>query len=181
LPQRLGGGDLLLKADPEGPSLIYRAAYSHGRLVHVELLLRVLLQHAVPQKVAILVQVTLLAICIVAGDDLRLLPMQLQTALLQPRCTPTGTNSASHFALQCTMMSSAYRSNGRCFHFLRIPRSNGLILQGDSEGPPFIDYTATQTSLLPETRLLVAHSEQKLKRELNHARRQRRLNLVERG
>jgi len=37
---------------------------------------------------------------------------------------PTRTSSASHFALQCTMTSSAYRSNGRCFHFLRIHRSN---------------------------------------------------------
>ena len=47
LPQQLGSvWDLLLKADPEGPSLIYCAAcYPHGCLVHGELLIRVLLQH----------------------------------------------------------------------------------------------------------------------------------------
>jgi hypothetical protein len=47
LPQQLGSvWDLLLKADPEGPSLIYRAAcHPHGYLVHGELLIRVLLQH----------------------------------------------------------------------------------------------------------------------------------------
>src|ERR1700730_3801679 len=47
LPQQLGSvWDLLLKADPEGPSLIYCAAcYTHGYLVHGELLIRVLLQH----------------------------------------------------------------------------------------------------------------------------------------
>jgi len=47
LPQQLGSVcDLLLKADPEGPSLIYCAACDpHGYLVHVELLNRVLLQH----------------------------------------------------------------------------------------------------------------------------------------
>jgi len=50
LPQQLGSvWDLLLKADPEGPSLIYRAAYSHGYLVHGELLIRVLLQHTEAQ------------------------------------------------------------------------------------------------------------------------------------
>ena len=53
LPQQLGSvWDLLLKADPEGPSLIYCAAcYPHGYLVHGELLIRVLLQHTEAQKV----------------------------------------------------------------------------------------------------------------------------------
>jgi hypothetical protein len=52
LPQQLGSvWDLLLKADPEGPSLIYCAAcYPHGYLVHGELLIRVLLQHTKAQK-----------------------------------------------------------------------------------------------------------------------------------
>jgi hypothetical protein len=47
LPQQLGSvWDLLLKADPEGPSLISCAAcHPHGYLVHGELLIRVLLQH----------------------------------------------------------------------------------------------------------------------------------------
>jgi hypothetical protein len=47
LPQQLGSvWDLLLKADPEGPSLIYCAAcHAHGYLVHGELLIRVLVQH----------------------------------------------------------------------------------------------------------------------------------------
>src|SRR6267142_2324817 len=49
LPQQLGSvWDLLLKADPEGPSLIDCAAcHPHGYLVHGELLIRVLLQHTV--------------------------------------------------------------------------------------------------------------------------------------
>ena len=53
LPQQLGSvWDLLLKADPEGPSLIYCAAcYPHGYLVHGELLIRVLLQHTRTEKV----------------------------------------------------------------------------------------------------------------------------------
>jgi hypothetical protein len=34
----------------QGPSLINRAAYSHGRLVHDELLIRVLLQHTMVKK-----------------------------------------------------------------------------------------------------------------------------------
>ena len=53
LPQQLGSvWDLLLKADPEGPSLIYCAAcYTHGYLVHGELLIRVLLQHTEAEKV----------------------------------------------------------------------------------------------------------------------------------
>src|SRR6266581_7080587 len=53
LPQQLGSvWDLLLKADPEGPSLIYCAAcYPHGYLVHDELLIRVLLQHTKAEKV----------------------------------------------------------------------------------------------------------------------------------
>ncbi len=53
LSQQLGSvWDLLLNADPEGPSLIYCAACdSHGYLVHVELLIRVLLQHTKAQKV----------------------------------------------------------------------------------------------------------------------------------
>src|SRR5882672_6962841 len=53
LPQQLGPvWDLLLKADPEGPSLIYCAAfYPHGYLVHGELLIRVLLQHTKAEKV----------------------------------------------------------------------------------------------------------------------------------
>jgi hypothetical protein len=51
LPQQLGVvRDLFLKTDPEGPSLIYRAAYPHGLLVHVELLIRVLLQHTMVKK-----------------------------------------------------------------------------------------------------------------------------------
>src|SRR5467141_3803978 len=53
LPQQLGSvWDLLLKADPEGPSLISCAAcHSHGYLVHGELLIRVLLQHTKAEKV----------------------------------------------------------------------------------------------------------------------------------
>ena len=44
--------DLLLKADPEGPSLIYCAAFDpHGYLVHGELLIRVLLQHTEAKKI----------------------------------------------------------------------------------------------------------------------------------
>src|SRR2546430_6267245 len=42
----------LLKADPEGPSLIYCAACDpHGYLVHVELPIRALLQHTKAQEV----------------------------------------------------------------------------------------------------------------------------------
>src|SRR2546430_12503074 len=42
----------LLKADPEGPSLIYCAACDpHGYLVHVELPIRALLQHTKAEKV----------------------------------------------------------------------------------------------------------------------------------
>jgi NAD(P)-dependent dehydrogenase (short-subunit alcohol dehydrogenase family) len=54
LPQQLGSvWDLLLKADPEGPSLIYCAAcHAHGYLVHGELLIRVLLQHTQAEEVA---------------------------------------------------------------------------------------------------------------------------------
>ena len=53
LPQQLGSvWDLLLKADPEGPSLIYCAAcHAHGYLVHGELLIRVLLQHTKTEEV----------------------------------------------------------------------------------------------------------------------------------
>src|SRR2546425_3155 len=53
LPQQLGSvWDLLLKADPEGPSLIYCAACDpHGYLVHVELPIRALLQHTKAEKV----------------------------------------------------------------------------------------------------------------------------------
>jgi hypothetical protein len=53
LPQQLGSvWDLLLKADPEGPSLISCAAcHPHGYLVHSELLIRVLLQHTKAEKV----------------------------------------------------------------------------------------------------------------------------------
>jgi hypothetical protein len=51
LPQPLGVvWDLLLQADSKGPSLICHAAYPHGYLVHVELLLRVLLQHTMVKK-----------------------------------------------------------------------------------------------------------------------------------
>jgi hypothetical protein len=51
LPQQLGSvWDLLLKADPEGPSLIYCAASPHGYLVHGELLIRVHLQHTEAQE-----------------------------------------------------------------------------------------------------------------------------------
>ena len=42
--------DLLLKADPEGPALICCAACAHGYLVHGELPIRVLLQHAKAKK-----------------------------------------------------------------------------------------------------------------------------------
>src|SRR5271169_3203152 len=52
LPQQLGVvWGLPLKADPEGPSLIYRAACPHGCLVHAELHFRVLLQHTKAQEV----------------------------------------------------------------------------------------------------------------------------------
>jgi hypothetical protein len=53
LPQQLGSvWDLLLKAEPEGPSLISCAAcHPHGYLVHSELLIRVLLQHTKAQEV----------------------------------------------------------------------------------------------------------------------------------
>src|SRR5258705_286369 len=53
LPQQLGSvWDLLLKADPEGSSLIYCAACDpHGYLVHIELLIRAFLQHTKAQKV----------------------------------------------------------------------------------------------------------------------------------
>src|SRR5467141_79932 len=53
LPQQLGSvWDLLLKADPEGSSLIYCAACDpHGYLVHIELLIRAFLQHTEAKKV----------------------------------------------------------------------------------------------------------------------------------
>src|SRR5467141_604427 len=53
LPQQLGSvWDLLLKADPEGPFLIYCAAcHPHGYLVHIELLIRAFLQHTEAKKV----------------------------------------------------------------------------------------------------------------------------------
>src|SRR5439155_1525606 len=47
-------GDLLLKADPEGPTLIYCAACDpHGYLVHVELLIRAHLQHTMVKKLVL--------------------------------------------------------------------------------------------------------------------------------
>ena len=55
LPQQLGAArDLLLKADPEGPTLIYCAACDpHGYLVHVELLIRAHLQHTMVKKLVL--------------------------------------------------------------------------------------------------------------------------------
>jgi len=44
-----------------------------------------------------------------------------------------------------------------------------LLLQDGSEGPAFINYTVTQTRHLSSARLLVAHSEYELERELNLA------------
>src|SRR5467141_1898090 len=53
LPQQLGSvWDLLLKADPEGSSLIYCAACDpHGYLVHIEILISAFLQHTEAKKV----------------------------------------------------------------------------------------------------------------------------------
>src|ERR1035438_584558 len=77
----------------------------------------------IAQKIELLVRVSPPPVIILAIDDLRLLRMKLQPTFLHARGYRCCTSCASASVRQCTMASSAYRSNRTCGYLLLIHTS----------------------------------------------------------
>src|SRR5471032_1447862 len=78
----------------------------------------------VAQKIELLVRVRPSPILILAIDNLRLFGMKLQPTLLQASGYGRPNLLGFTSVLQCTMASSAKRSNGTCRYCVAIHRSN---------------------------------------------------------